>query len=373
MNPIYRGQLPPKNTNVLWIKGDKIFIYTENGWEQSSTDEFEVDDTIIQDSENPVQSNTIQDYLTDFKENTEDIISEKQDALTFDSELSDTSSNPIKNNAVYNQYITNGEIEEILYPFKDYSKEYLTIVVYSVPNPIYKTIHISDFNTDASLEYSLDNGTTWKDAEDIIVSAGDKIMIRAKTEVSSIRKRDNVLCNNMGIDIMGNLASLATPNKAHFSNVLTALDFSNAFSASNPGVRHAENLYIPLSNSANTSLKTMFNKNEHLLTAPKILPLTDLSGSNQIYYLMFNECLALLEAPELPATILGTSSYYRMFDGCSSLSRIKCLATNISASNCTKYWVRNVSSGGTFIKNSNMSNWTNGTNGIPSGWTVQNA
>ena len=36
MNPIYRGQYPPKNTNVLWIKDNQIYIYQNGGWKATS-------------------------------------------------------------------------------------------------------------------------------------------------------------------------------------------------------------------------------------------------------------------------------------------------------------------------------------------------
>jgi len=62
-----------------------------------------------------------------------------------------------------------------------------------------------------------------------------------------------------------------------------------------------------------------------------------------------------------------------MFRNCSSLNYIKCLATNISATDCTSIWLEDVSSSGTFVKASSMSSWPTGENGIPSGWTVQNA
>ena len=62
-----------------------------------------------------------------------------------------------------------------------------------------------------------------------------------------------------------------------------------------------------------------------------------------------------------------------MFQACGNLNYIKCLATNISASNCTTSWVSSVASTGTFVKAANMTGWTTGVNGIPSGWVVQNA
>ena len=88
---------------------------------------------------------------------------------------------------------------------------------------------------------------------------------------------------------------------------------------------------------------------------------------------MFYNCTSLITAPELPATSLANSCYQSMFYGCSNLNYIKCLATYISVSNCTKNWVNGVSSSGTFVKRPNMNKWTTGIDGIPSGWTVENA
>ena len=62
-----------------------------------------------------------------------------------------------------------------------------------------------------------------------------------------------------------------------------------------------------------------------------------------------------------------------MFYNCTSLSSIKCLATDISASYCTQNWVNGVAATGTFIKDPNMSSWPIGVSGIPSGWTIQDA
>ena len=87
---------------------------------------------------------------------------------------------------------------------------------------------------------------------------------------------------------------------------------------------------------------------------------------------MFDGCTSLTNAPLLPATTLTEYCYNYMFKGCTSLSYIKCLATDISATNCTANWVNSVSATGTFVKDPNMTGWTTGVNGIPSGWTVKN-
>ena len=113
----------------------------------------------------------------------------------------------------------------------------------------------------------------------------------------------------------------------------------------------------------------MFSRCTALTTAPD-LPATTLAFG--CYADMFNGCTTLTEAPELPATTLSASCYYQMLYGCSSLKKIVCLATDISASNCTVDWVNNVSATGDFYKAASMSSWTTGTDGIPSGWTVNN-
>jgi hypothetical protein len=86
---------------------------------------------------------------------------------------------------------------------------------------------------------------------------------------------------------------------------------------------------------------------------------------------MFRGCTSLVTAPELPATTLSERCYYNMFYGCSSLNNITMLATDISASNSLKNWVKNVASTGLFIKAASMTSLPSGNGGIPSGWTVQ--
>ena len=90
---------------------------------------------------------------------------------------------------------------------------------------------------------------------------------------------------------------------------------------------------------------------------------------------MFRNCSSLTQAPDLPAQKLTDHCYCNMFYNCSSLKYIKCLATNISETRCTYQWVENVPATGTFVKAASMSGWQSktGTDGIPSGWTVQNA
>ena len=128
---------------------------------------------------------------------------------------------------------------------------------------------------------------------------------------------------------------------------------------------------LPATTLGNTCYGSMFNGCTSLTTVPSILPATTLA--NDCYYYMFTDCSNLRTAPELPATTLASKCYYCMFYGCTRLNYIKCLATNISASNCTRYWVDSVASSGTFVKDASMTGWGRGVNGIPNSWTVQDA
>ena len=126
---------------------------------------------------------------------------------------------------------------------------------------------------------------------------------------------------------------------------------------------------LPANSLANRCYYYMFKGCTSLTEAPE-LPATTLA--QDCYNSMFDGCTSLVNAPELPATTLETGCYSYMFYGCTKLKYIKCLATDISATNCTKNWVDGVAATGTFVKSLNMSGWTTGISGIPTGWTVLN-
>ena len=162
-------------------------------------------------------------------------------------------------------------------------------------------------------------------------------------------------------------------------------------------LKEIPNGFLPATTLANVCYRAMFQKCTSLTTVPSdLLPATTLA--NECYYGMFNGCTSLTTAPELPATTLAEICYdsmfygcislttapelpattlvygcYRnMFFGCYNLNSITCLATDISASECTFEWMKYVSSRGTFTKHISTDSWTRGISGIPSNWTVKN-
>jgi len=87
------------------------------------------------------------------------------------------------------------------------------------------------------------------------------------------------------------------------------------------------------------------------------------------YYDMFGYSTNLTKAPLLPAETLTNNCYQYMFSRCSSLSEVKCLASDMSAADCLKGWMNVVPATGTFYKKAGVT-WPSGGSGIPNGWTV---
>lgn len=108
-----------------------------------------------------------------------------------------------------------------------------------------------------------------------------------------------------------------------------------------------------------------------------LLPATTLA--EDCYRGMFQDT-GFSRAPDLLAPTLVDACYRFMFNGCTQLNYIKCLATNPSPvvandnNPYTRTWLVNVAASGTFIKSNDedmIGTWAiNNGNGIPSDWTV---
>lgn len=126
---------------------------------------------------------------------------------------------------------------------------------------------------------------------------------------------------------------------------------------------------LPATTMTERCYSGMFEGCTSLTTAPE---LSATIMNNGCYNSMFSHCTSLTTAPELPATTLANNCYKYMFLLCTSLNYVKCLATDISADECTTQWMQDVSSTGTFVKASSMNDWTTGVDGIPEGWIIEN-
>ena len=129
---------------------------------------------------------------------------------------------------------------------------------------------------------------------------------------------------------------------------------------------------ITLRNIGKATCASMFEGCTSLTGVTNInLPTTVGEGC---YSNMFKGCISLPTSPSLPAATLQANCYKAMFSGCTSLEHITCIATDLSANDCTLNWVEGVASSGTFTRDANA-DWSvkTGNDGIPAGWTVQDA
>ena len=254
-----------------------------------------------------------------------------------------------------------------------YSTQYLTFVAVSAGTFSFEGTSSSTIYN-STIQYSVDNGSTWytlnSGYQSPTILPGDKIMW--KGNLKSPGNGIGMFFSTKKFNVEGNIMSLLYGD--NFASQTSLSGYTAAFAdlfLGNENVVSAENLVLPATTLTEACYQSMFYSCSGLTTPPSILPSMDLSL--RCYYQMFEHCPLLTSSPELPATTLVQQSYCMMFKDCPSLNYVKCLATDISASNSTSNWLDGVASSGTFVKNSSMSSWTSGTSGIPSNWSVQNA
>ena len=239
----------------------------------------------------------------------------------------------------------------------DYATEYLTFNIISGGN----------INVLTGTTYSI-NGAEWENTgTTLTVNSGETIRFKGNNSTYN----NNTFSGSTALfEAEGNIMSLIYGDD--FKNNST-ISYNYVFASlfrECVNLVSAENLILPATNLLEGCYSNMFQDCTSLATAPA-LPATTLRS--YCYESMFNGCTSLTSAPELPTTTLADYCYTNMFKACTKLNYIKCLATDISEYGCTSIWVLGVSSTGTFVKNPNMTSWTTGINGIPSGWTVQDA
>lgn len=274
-----------------------------------------------------------------------------------------------------------------------YASQYLTFDIVSSGTIVLNTTSSAFTKT---ISYSLDDGHTWRNktsssgqssGNTINVESGDKVLLCGK---NSSYENNTFSASTASFNIKGNIMSLIGGHNFETATTITSMyTFYGLFERTK--ILSAENLILPSTTNRGcymnmfyfSSLTTapelpattlddwcyvgMFQGCTGLTTAP-VLPATTLAIG--CYSAMFYGCTGLTRAPELPATTLVDYCYGEMFLGCTNLNYIKCLATYISATNCTADWVKYITTSGTFVKASNVT-WPTGMSGIPTGWTVQ--
>ena len=247
----------------------------------------------------------------------------------------------------------------------DWEKQYLTFI--PVEDAVFSW---AERATSGHLEYSVNGGQTW-----VTIADGDSTpTIMAGSKV--VWRGDLMPHIGTGEETAGIGCFSSTGNYKAYGNIMSLLFYDNYYKSQ-------------LNNSLRCAFFLLFRRNG--IITPPLFPATELS--NYCYYGTFEYCQFLSEAPTLPALVLASNCYRKMFMGtaitaitlpattpqsysyramlqsCSNLVYIKCLLTSLG-DNVTYIWTRYVGASGTFVKAAGMEDWAAGPSGIPSGWTV---
>ncbi|MBP5784198.1 MAG: hypothetical protein J6W16_01265 [Methanobrevibacter sp.] len=281
-------------------------------------------------------------------------------------------------------------------PSHDYSQDYFTIEMLDGSNATLALNRSSNASglSDIIIAYSINDGTwktvTFSNSVSITgLNQGDKIRFKWGGQYSWDNKswaKDYNSWHAFNRAFSGS----TTYHYKVYGNLLSLFNGDNFLNSSLPNANYVVgSLFKMFNETANDSLVSakdlifpdtmpdrnncyysMFANCTALEEAPEILPAMTLGFG--CYDSMFTGCTSLTKAPILPALTMRSSAYQFMFDGCTSLNYVKCLASEAWTSALSN-WLNNVSSIGTFVKNALATNWPSGKNGIPSGWTVQDA
>lgn len=271
---------------------------------------------------------------------------------------------------------------ELVYSASSPSHDYFRIIARgdgSINFTIPRYVKTSDI---AYISYSTDNGQTWTKTDNVNstqinisvnVLSGDTVMWKG----SGIRLSNDSANNHFSFfsvsadyDIEGNAMTLLNEDdftNTEFSNSTASTDNMCKLFNGDTHLINASGMTLPATTLKSSCYYQMFEGCTNLATAPQLLATT---LAQHCCYWMFGGCTNLTTAPILYASTLANYCYNSIFVNCSSLSSITCLATDISATNCTYGWVSGVASSGTFRKAASMNGWTTGSGGIPSNWTV---
>ena len=239
------------------------------------------------------------------------------------------------------------------------------VVVFKSDSP--RTITPKFTQSGVTLQYSIDNGSTWNNiSSGVTTASSDEIWFRGRaTGAKSLYTSDSnsntwvfsgdasnklhvygdlryLLCNNLGDNtITFNIASYCFSYMFYGCTSLTTAPS------------------LPVTTLADYCYDSMFRNCTSLTTAPS-LPATTLVDF--CYYMMFRNCTSLTTAPSLPATTLADYCYNSMFRGCTAFRvsttktgsyqhawRIPTSGEGTTASNWNTYML--LDTGGTFTGN----------------------
>ena len=326
-----------------------------------------------------------------------------------------------KNEYFYIENKYNGTNKIYLKTITSYSKpdtgEFAKTIQYSKDKKTWTTIDLNYEYTVGSIQLTTVTNLT------LSLNKGEKVYFRNDNGyfcylVGGIGRHSHMFSSDENIKVGGNIKSLLNYKdmngtklkKGCFNNMFSGAEYlSDAKNLIMNDMNLAENCYhslfenchnltntpvLPATTLAKNCYFQMF-KNTAITKAPK-LPATklapycyknlfencySLTSASELpattmvegcYQGMFNSCTHLTTAPTLPAKKLAKYSYRYMFSSCLKLNSVTSYANDISATDCTYWWLEDAASSGTF-HNLGTATYSRDSNGIPSGWTIVNS
>lgn len=326
-----------------------------------------------------------------------------------------------KNEYFYIENKYNGTNKIYLKTITSYSKpdtgEFAKTIQYSKDKNTWTTINLNyEYTVGGSPLTTVTNLT-------LTLNKGEKVYFRNDNgyfcyQVSGIGRHSHMFSSDENIKVGGNIKSLLNYKdmngtklkKGCFNNMFSGAEylsdaknlilndmnlaescynslFEGCYALTNtpvlPAITLAKNCYLQMfKNTAITTApklpatklapycyKNLF-ENCYSLTSASELPATTMVEG--CYQGMFGSCTHLTTAPTLPAKKLAPYSYRYMFNACLRLNSITSYANDISATDCTLWWLEDAASSGTF-HNLGTATYSRDSNGIPSGWTIVNS
>ncbi len=225
------------------------------------------------------------------------------------------------------------------------------------------TIHV--INPTDGMKYSINNyddKILITEDIDISVSPGEEVHFYG----NGTNGATNIVSTN-NVELSGNIMSLVDEENFATITTMEGASFAGLFAGNTCGFE-ASGLLLPATTLSENCYSGMFAGCSELTDTPTELPALTLAPG--CYSNMFEGCDMIPAAPHLPATELVDRCYASMFSGCGTIEQVTCLATTINGTDCTTDWLNGVKPYGTFTKAKGASCWSSGSNGIPSGWTV---
>lgn len=330
---VYRGEFPPRDTDLMWIKGKEIFLFDFTTGQWKDVNESTVVDTQLDPTSNhPIANSGVASPISTLQSDmllAQQAIQDTQqmiENIDYEEDLSESSENPIQNKAVYDQCMDIEDTADILESIgmTAYNKEPFTIKF--LEDGTFGGFRVSN------LSFSK-NGGTWNNLStygSFTVKAGDTIALKSRIDrTSSIGELfyNNSISSGPKFEVYGRISSLIKNNwDENSEDVFTYQYTSSMFKSllTSTPVVHAENLIL-MKYLCESCYEMMFYGCSLLEDAPELKGTEkdpSISSSYTIqrcYMAMFSGCSTLKETVEPKLKTLANRCYQSMYANCTSL------------------------------------------------------